>query len=109
MKTYTSHAKKLNITYSRCRYVLNQLELKPKQVTPNHYKSILSYQNQKHTVNYPFKKKVKIIEYFQNAKENNSQNIAKNLKVPMHRVDQVLNEYFNNNRCIIAESKMNKL
>jgi hypothetical protein len=109
MKTYTSLAKKLNITYYRCHYVLKQLDLTPKQVTPKHYKSILSYQNQKHTVNYDFKKKVKIIEYFQNVKEKNSKDIAKNLKVPMHRVDQVLNEYFNNNRCIISESKMNKL
>jgi hypothetical protein len=55
------------------------------------------------------KKKVKIIEYFLTVKENNSKDIAKNLKLPVHRVDLVINEYFNNHRCIIAESKINKL
>lgn len=109
MKTYTSLAKKLNITYYRCHYVLNELGLKPKQVKSKHYKSILTYQNKKHSVNYDLKKKFRIIEYFLTVKENNSKDIAKNLKVPVHRVDQVLNEYFKNNRCIIAESKINKL
>lgn len=32
MKTYTSLAKKLNITYYRCHYVLKQLDLTPNKV-----------------------------------------------------------------------------
>lgn len=64
-----------------------------------------SYNNQNSKYN---KQKIHIIDFFLTHRTNTSIDIAHSLDLSLSRVNTTLNEYLNNNNCIIVESKINK-
>jgi hypothetical protein len=64
-----------------------------------------SYNNKNSKYN---KQKIHIIDFFLTHKTNTSIDIAHSLDLSLSRVNTTLNEYLNNNNCIIVESKINK-
>lgn len=50
-----------------------------------------------------------VLEYFLSNRENRSSDLEKVFFIPQRRIDRIISEFFKNDMCVIAPSKLNKL
>lgn len=50
-----------------------------------------------------------VIEYFLSNRNNSSLDLTKVFFIHQRRIDRIISDYLNNDKCIIISSKMNKL
>lgn len=110
--TITQMATKLRLTNKGVIERLIKHKLHKRQVSNYTYDDFLVIYYEKYT-NLQFRKKgvikandLKIIDYYFNNKDNKTTDIAKQLNIPLHRVNYVINNYLQLKYAIV-ESKMN--
>jgi len=98
-------SKKLGISYQTIWNRENKLKILNKPYTNDRVNKIINYR--KLRVVRHKKDKVNIIDFFLHNFENTARQIAEKMSLKESYVNKIINEYINNDRCILVDSKIN--